>query len=133
MCTTKDFKDRKEYYKNISNKIKRSGESQVSLTDPDSMAFPKKFKVGVGYNAQVAVDDKNHLIVEQDVTNAVTDIDQLSDIAIKAKNSLSLDKVKVVADAGYCNAKEIKACDDAGIEAYTPRIHTSIMGIKLYK
>ncbi|MCD4789362.1 MAG: hypothetical protein K8R37_05120 [Bacteroidales bacterium] len=72
MCTTKDFKDRKEYYKNISNKIKRSRESQVSLTDPDSRAFPKKFKVGVGYNAQVAVDDKNHLIVEQDVTNAVT-------------------------------------------------------------
>jgi len=121
-----ELKDRKEYYKNISNKLKRSGESQISLTDPDSRAFPKKFKVGVGYNAQVAVDDKNHLIVEQDVTNAVTDIDQLSDIAIKAKNSLSLDKVKVVADAGYCNAKEVKACDDAGIEAYIPRIHTSI-------
>ncbi len=102
-----------------------TGESEVSLTDPDSRSFPKKFAVAVGYNAQVAVDDKHHLIVEQEVTNAVTDIDQLSSMAIKAKETLGVDNLKVVADAGYCNAKEIKACEEASIEAYTPKINTS--------
>jgi transposase len=120
------LRDRKESYKKLSRKMKMSGETQISLTDPDSRTFPKKFGVDVGYNSQVAVDEKHHLIVEQDITNAVTDIDQLSGIAIKAKEALSLDKVKVVADAGYCNAKEIQTCDENGIEAYTSRIPTSI-------
>ncbi len=120
-----DLKGKKEYYQDLSDKIKDRGESQISLTDPDSRAYPKKYKVGVGYNAQIAVDDKYHLIVEQDVTNKVTDIDELSGMAIKAKEELSVDKLKVVADAGYCNAKEIKACEECGIKAYTPRINTS--------
>ena len=119
------LKDRKKYYKSLAKKMEASEDSQISLTDPDSRAFPRKFKVGVGYNVQTAVDDKHDLIVEQDVTNAVTDIDQLSDMAIKAKETLEVENLKVVADAGYCNAKEVKACEDAGIEAYTPRIPTS--------
>lgn len=70
-------------------------------------------------------DEKHHLIIEQEVTNAVTDIDQLSSMAIKSKEALGVERLKVVADAGYCNAKEIKACEEAGIEAYTPKINTS--------
>jgi hypothetical protein len=35
-------------------------------------------KVGVGYNAQVAVDSKHKLIVEQEVTNAGTDLGLLA-------------------------------------------------------
>ncbi len=120
-----NLKMEKEYFQGLSDKIKDRGEGQISLTDPDSRAYPKKYKVGVGYNVQIAVDDKHHLIVEQDVTNKVTDIDELSGIAIKAKEELSVEKIKVVADAGYCNAKEIAACEESGIEAYTPRINTS--------
>jgi len=120
-----DLRDEKEYYQELSDKIKSKGESQISLTDPDSRAYPRKYKVGVGYNAQIAADDKHHLIVEQEVTNKVTDVDELSKMAIKAKEELSVDKVKVVADAGYTNAKEIESCDEANIEAYTPRRHSS--------
>ncbi len=36
-----------------------------------------------------------------------------------------MEKLKVVADAGYCNAAEIKACEEAGIEAYIPKVNTS--------
>jgi len=36
--------------------LKASGESQISLTDPDARAMAAHPKVGVGYNAQVAVD-----------------------------------------------------------------------------
>ncbi len=58
--------------------LERTGESQISLTDPDSRAMAKNPKVGVGYNAQVAVDSKHKLIVEQEVTNAGTDLGQSS-------------------------------------------------------
>jgi hypothetical protein len=36
----------------------RTGEDQISLTDPDSRAMAAHTKVGVGYNIQVAVDAK---------------------------------------------------------------------------
>jgi hypothetical protein len=53
--------------------LERTGEGQISLTDPDSRAMAAHTKVGVGYNIQVAVDAKNKLIVEQAVTNQVFD------------------------------------------------------------
>src|ERR1019366_7542575 len=44
--------------------LERTGESQISLTDPDSRAMAAHTKVGVGYNIQIAVDAKNKMIVE---------------------------------------------------------------------
>ena len=45
--------------------LERTGENQISLTDPDSRAMAAYTKVGVGYNIQIAVDAKNKMIVEQ--------------------------------------------------------------------
>ena len=45
--------------------LERTGESQVSLTDPDSRAMAGHTRVAVGYNAQLAVDAKHKLIVER--------------------------------------------------------------------
>jgi hypothetical protein len=36
--------------------LEKSGENQISLTDPDSRAMAAYTKVGVGYNVQIAVD-----------------------------------------------------------------------------
>jgi transposase len=81
--------------------LERSGESQISLTDPDSRAMALNPKVGVGYNAQVAVDSKHKLIVEQEVTNAGTDLGLLAPTASAAKEVLEVEQIKVVADSGY--------------------------------
>lgn len=43
-----NLKSRKEEYKNLIQEMDESGESQVSLTDPDSRSFSKKFGVDVG-------------------------------------------------------------------------------------
>lgn len=75
-------------------------------------------KVGVGYNAQVAVDAKHKMIVVQDVTNAGSDLGLLTPTACAAKEVLSVEKIDVVADKGYYKGEDIKACDDAGISAY---------------
>ena len=47
-------KKRGEYSAHLSA-LEKSGESQVSLTDPDSHAMAAHTKVGVGYNIQVAL------------------------------------------------------------------------------
>jgi transposase len=97
--------------------LERTGESQISLTDPDSRAMALNPKVGVGYNAQVAVDSKHKLIVEQEVTNAGTDLGLLATTATAAKELLGADQIKVVADSGYYKGEDIAACEAAGIEA----------------
>ena len=101
--------------------LERTGESQISLTDPDSRAMALNPKVGVGYNAQVAVDSKHKLIVEQEVTNAGSDLGLLAPTATAAKEALEADKIKAVADSDYYKGEDIAACEAAGIEAYVPR------------
>jgi len=81
--------------------LEYTGESQISLTDPDSRAMALNPKVGVGYNAQVAVDSKHKLIVEHEVTNAGSDLGLLAPTASAAKEALETDQIKVVADSGY--------------------------------
>lgn len=63
------LRERKGRYGELLRELERSGESQISLTDPDSRAMPLTPKGDVSYNVQVAVDSKHHLMVEQEVTN----------------------------------------------------------------
>jgi transposase len=85
------LKERQSRYKGLKVEMEAREERQVSLTDPDSRAMPKSPKVDVGYNVQVAVDAKHHLMVAQEVTNAITDVDQLSRMAIQAKEALGVE------------------------------------------
>jgi hypothetical protein len=116
---------RQEKYQGYLEHMEERGQSQLSLTDPDSRSMPKSPKAPVAYNVQTAVDSKHHLIVAQDVTNEVTDRDQLSPMALEAKATLGIDEGKVVADMGYSHGKELKACLEAGLEPYVPRPETS--------
>ncbi len=77
-------------------------------------------KIEVCYNVQIAVDEKNKLILDYEVTNAVEDSDQLSEMSKRAKNILEVEELKVTADAGYYNPEEIKECLDNGIIPYVP-------------
>jgi hypothetical protein len=79
----------------------------------------------VGYNVQVAVDARHHLIVTHEVTNVGNDRTQLSPMAKAARDAMGKKKIKALADRGYFSAPEIKACDDAGIAALVPKSQTS--------
>jgi hypothetical protein len=74
---------------------------------------------------QLAVDEKHKLIVEHEVTNAVTDQDQLAPMAERAKAALGVDKLEVVADMGYYDGAEVKKCEAQGITVYIPKPDTS--------
>ena len=96
--------------------LDKTGQDQISLTDPDSRAMAAHTHVAVGYNVQVAVDVKHKLIVEQQVTNQVVDMGKagqrfrqaqlggmarrgmLTQTAEPAKELLGVETIDVVAD-----------------------------------
>ncbi len=101
--------------------LERTGEDQISLTDPDSRAMAAHTRVDVGYNVQVAVDAKHKLIVEQAVTNQVVDMGLLTDTATPAREILGVTKIDVTADRGYFKAEDIEACEKAGCIPHVPK------------
>jgi transposase/IS5 family transposase len=112
-------KKRGEYAAHLS--ALESGESQVSLTDPDSRAMAAYTKVGVGYNIQIAVDAKHKMIVEQAVSNDVLDMGLLQRTAEPARTILEVEKIDVVADKGYFRTEDIASCEEAGLTPHVPR------------
>jgi hypothetical protein len=111
----------------IERQLKHEPDGQLSLTDPDarSMATSGRGSGIVGYNVQVAVDAKHHLIVAHEVTNSGSDRAQLAPMAAAAREAMGKKKLNAVADRGYYSAPQIKACDDAGIAAILPKPMTS--------
>ena len=101
--------------------LERTGESQISLTDPDSRAMAAHTKAGVGYNIQIAVDAKHKMIVEQAVTNQVVDMGLLKETAEPARAILDVETIDVVADRGYFKSEDIEACEKAGCVPYVPK------------
>jgi hypothetical protein len=79
----------------------------------------------VGYNVQAAVDARHHLIVAHEVTNVGNDRAQLSKMAMTARDAMGKTKLQALADRGYFNGTELKACEDAGIKTYVPKPMTS--------
>ena len=73
----------------------------------------------------MAVDAKRKLIAADDVTNEVTDINQLANMALEAKANLEFKQTEVVADAGYYNASEVSRCVEQNIQPLIPKADTS--------
>ena len=111
----------------IEKQVLASPDKQVSFTDPDSrsMATSGRGSGVVGYNVQTAVDTENHLIVAHEVTNVGSDRSQLANTAQAAKEVLKVENLEAVADRGYFNGEEIKACEDAGVTVTLPKPMTS--------
>jgi len=109
----------------IETQLLATPDKQISLTDPDARSMITRGTGIVGYNVQTAVDVKHHLIVAHEVTNVGHDRQQLNNMATQAKAAIATDELTIVADRGYYNGEEIKACEDAGYKTYLPKCQTS--------
>jgi transposase len=96
--------------------------------DPDSRYMKDNNRVNAGYNCQTAVDEKNNLIVANDVVNESNDLHQLNnmiDQVRETKEDLGEDgRTITAADAGYFQEEEIvKASnlDDFDVYVSHPR------------
>jgi transposase len=116
-----------ERYRSVEQRMDETGETQVSLSDPDarSMATTARMPRIVGYNVQTAVEAKNHLIVAHEVTMLGYDRDALSMMAVAARDAMATDQIKAIADKGYYKGEEIVASEAAGISVVVPKPMTS--------
>jgi transposase len=121
------LKEEVKRLKSIEKQMLATPDQQISFTDPDSrsMATSGRGSGMVGYNVQAAVDTTNHLIVAHEVTNIGTDRSQLSGMAEQARTEIGSEQIEVVADRGYYEGGQIKACEDAGITVMLPKPMTS--------
>ena len=92
--------------------------AKAPVIDPQCQSMQK---VGLGYNAQIAVDAQHHLIVAAEIATQPTDHAQLPMIAEVARTALEVKQLKVVADAGYHDRSALAEAEEAGLETYVPR------------
>jgi transposase len=111
---------RKKELEAVGKKLDESGQNEISLTDPDSRLMKNNRRLEVCYNAEMAVDAKEKMIVNYDVTNKANDEEQLAPMAISTKEALGVDKLDVTTDGGFTNTVQIKECVDNGITPYLP-------------
>ena len=114
----KDLKERKELYQGYEEELKETGETQKSLTDGDSRLMKANGKMEVCYNVQAAVDSKNKLIAEFEVTNKTSDLNQITPMSMKVKEILETEKIAVTADAGYVSAPDIAEAIMNGVDPH---------------
>lgn len=111
---------RKEKLEVLSKSLDE-GASQCCETEPEAKRM-RSGREGIvaGYNVQSAVDTATGLIVHHEVTTDGSDNRQLEPIATSAKSELGVDKLQVLADAGYSNGEQLEHCEQQGIEATVP-------------
>jgi len=102
---------RKELYESYLKEIKESGEKQKLVTDPEArMMHSHKDGFHCCYNIQTAVDSKNHIIWDYQVTNHVNDQGILLDFSRQIKSTVNKPFIKLLADKGYDCKEEILNC-----------------------
>ena len=107
-------------HEELAAQLEASGESQVSLTDPEARLMTTANGSAVGYNVQMAVDSKHKLIVAYEVTNEGNDSRQLASMAQQAKAALQVAELMAVADGGYFEGNALKECEETGITTFVP-------------
>lgn len=119
---------KKEQEAKVTNEKKIAGKNprppRYNLTDPDCRIM-KNDKNGTfpGYNAQTAVEAKNHIVINCKVYNAASESVLFQDIVEETKEHINLkgrNKTKLLADAGYYNAENIVYIEREKINAYIP-------------
>ena len=94
--------------------VKETG--TIYETYPDSKMMKMNNKgVYICHNVQIAVDDKNHLVVAVDVTSQPVDKEQFHSMALQAKQALGTETITAIADKGYYSAEQFYKCKGDGI------------------
>jgi len=113
-----NLKGHKERYQGYADELKQTGEKQKSLTDPESRLMYGNGKTDVCYNVQTAVDAKNKLIAEFEVTNQGNDYNFITPVAESVMGLFETETIAAVADSGYASIQDITAAMNGGVEAH---------------
>jgi transposase len=110
------LKERKVKYESIQKQLEISGESQISLYDPEARLM-KSNNGGfdVSYNVQTAVDAGSHMIAGFEVTDHPTDHGLLQEVSQAVKDDFGLKTIEATSDKGYQNTSDMMNCLENGI------------------
>ena len=95
------------------------GKAQSNFTDPES-AIMRTGSEGFQqcYNAQVAVDGEHQLIVATELTSNASDQGALVGLLDEVGDRFGAQPGTVLADAGYCNERDLSELEARGIDGY---------------
>ena len=116
-----DKKYRLEKIKAAKKKMDEEKLKKVNITDTDAKIM--KHKDGSkkpSYNCQVAVDEKEQIIVAADLVDEENDLHQIEPMIENVKETLGYKPNIVLADAGYFSYDNVKFLLDEEIDAYIP-------------
>jgi transposase len=107
---------RKEQYREIEDQLNKSGEAQVSTSDPESRQMIIRNNITeVAYNVQTTVDAKHCLLIDYKVTNH-NDSKAMGNMVQRAKSILGTNDFTALYDKGYHTGTELKTAQDLGIK-----------------
>lgn len=109
------LQERKTRYEGYLRLLEESGESQMSLTDPDARLMKENNGFGVGYNVQTAVDAGSHLIAGFVMTNHPTDHGLITAVASEVKADMGVATLEATADKGYHDPDDMASALERGI------------------
>jgi transposase len=108
--------ERKAGYQDLEKKLKESGETQISLSDPESRQIMVRNNITeVSYNVQSTVDAKNNIPIDFKVTNE-NDSKAMGNMVQRAKSILRTNEFTALYDKGYHTGSELKTAQYLGIE-----------------
>lgn len=108
--------ERKGRYKDLEKRLKDSGESQISTSDPESRQIVVRNNITeVAYNVQATVDAKNNIPIDYKVTNQ-NDSKAMGNMVQRAKSILRTNEFTVLYDKGFHTGSELKTAQDLGVE-----------------
>jgi len=96
-------------------------EKQYNFSDPDSGIMNTAKGFLQGYNAQVAVDSKKHIIVACGVSRAKNDLNELVPLLKQIPRNCKKQAQEISADSGYCSHENLKALKRHRIRGYIPK------------
>jgi len=111
--------DRLKKLNQIKKQLEQSNKDKINATDPDAVFMKTGSGIKTSYNAQIAVDQEQQIIVAGDVTNDPSDTEQLVPMVDQVEQTVSpIDKLS--ADSGYSSGENLQAMVDKCIDAHIP-------------
>ncbi|HEY6968502.1 MAG TPA: transposase, partial [Candidatus Angelobacter sp.] len=129
----RQFKKRKKKLSRARKKAQQPSR-QYNFVDPDSRVMKDNGRKCFvqGYNAQIAVDAHQQVIVAAEVTQQTTDREQLVPMVNSVRSSNSLADATIIADAGYWDTASLQDPALGGIRvAVSPDSQPQLPGAPL--
>lgn len=112
-------RERRQKYETLEEQLVRSGDTQISATDPEAKAMRANNNgTDVGYLIQAATDAKHNLFVHGEAPGDVNDKRAHAPMALEIKHLLNMNGYKLLSDAGYATGDQFQQCKANSIETY---------------